>query len=485
VTNTFFTWLEARARATGSLLCVGLDPRASTAEAALLECLRLIEATAEFACAFKANSAFFERHGPAGLAALRQVIAAVPAGIPTILDAKRGDIGDTSEAYAQAAFESLGAHAVTVSPYLGRDGVAPFLGRPGRGVFVLCKTSNPGADEFQGLEVGGRPLHEIVAERVQTWGAPGDLGLVVAATDALALRRVRDLAPDLWFLAPGVGAQGGELEAALRAGLRADGLGLLINVSRSIARAADPRREAERLRDEITRLRAHDTRFQTQDTKGRARQPSATLDDEITNYVSRFTLTSVAQALVAAGCVKFGQFTLSSGKQSPIYLNLRQLISHPQALREVARAYAEKLAGLAFDRLAGIPYGGLPLATALALETRRPLIYNRREVKDHGVQTPIDGDFQPGETALVVDDLVTTGGTTLQSIRQFEAAGLVVGDVLVLIDREEGGREALAAAGYRLHAVVTLRALIDEWLRAGAITPEQRAQASAVWGGKT
>jgi uridine monophosphate synthetase len=179
--------------------------------------------------------------------------------------------------------------------------------------------------------------------------------------------------------------------------------------------------------------------------------------------------------------VKFGQFTLSSGKQSPIYLDLRRLISRPEALAEVARAYAGRLEGLTFDRLAGIPYGGLPIATALALECGRPLIYNRRETKDHGVQTAIDGEFRPGETALIVDDLVTTGGTTLRSIRQFEAAGLAVRDVLVLIDREEGGREALRAAGYNLVSVVTLRALIDEWRRAGDITPEQHAQALAIW----
>ncbi|MEP7199648.1 MAG: orotidine-5'-phosphate decarboxylase, partial [Chloroflexota bacterium] len=152
--TSFNEWLTTVATARNTLLCVGLDPRAATADEARRECVRIIDATAEFAAAFKPNSAFFEVFGADGIAALRDVIAHVPDGIPVILDAKRGDIGDTSEMYARAAFETLGAHAVTVSPYLGGDSVAPFLARPERGAFVLCKTSNPGADEFQSLPVG-------------------------------------------------------------------------------------------------------------------------------------------------------------------------------------------------------------------------------------------------------------------------------------------------------------------------------------------
>ncbi|MGB8647590.1 MAG: orotidine-5'-phosphate decarboxylase, partial [Anaerolineae bacterium] len=161
--TTFFDKLTARVQAVDSLLCVGLDPREADADAARAACLRVIDATAAYAAAFKANSAFFEVFGANGIAALQAVIAHVPADIPVILDAKRGDIADTAEAYARTAFETLGAGAVTVSPYLGGDALVPFLARPDRGAFVLCKTSNPGAGEFQTLDVHGEALYEVVA----------------------------------------------------------------------------------------------------------------------------------------------------------------------------------------------------------------------------------------------------------------------------------------------------------------------------------
>ncbi|MDP3046559.1 MAG: orotidine-5'-phosphate decarboxylase, partial [Chloroflexota bacterium] len=291
VNATFSQRLDERARAIDSLLCVGLVPHPSlltapTAGAARDFCLRLIQATSDLALAFKPNSAFFEVFGPDGMAALREVIAAVPAGIPVILDAKRGDIGDTSEAYAKAAFETLGAQAITVSPYLGEDSVEPFLSDPARGAFVLCKTSNPDANEFQSLPVQALQLYEQVAVRVQAWDKRGNVGLVVGATDPAALKRVRALAPDLWFLSPGVGAQGGGLEEALEAGLRPDGLGMLVTVSRSLARAADPRAEARRLVDAIRQAQ--------RDRMSRPAVPAV--------------ISELAGLLLEAGCVRFGDF---------------------------------------------------------------------------------------------------------------------------------------------------------------------------------
>jgi uridine monophosphate synthetase len=479
--TSFSRTLTESARAHNSLLCVGLDPREDNADAAREACFRLIEATAEYAAAFKANSAFFEAFGAEGLAALREVIAHVPEGIPVILDAKRGDIADTSEAYARGAFDSLGADALTVNPYLGGEALAPFLARRERGVFVLCKTSNPGADEFQGLRVGGqfangvrgeRALFEIVAEHAQEWGANDNVGLVVGATDPQALARVRALAPDIWLLVPGIGAQGGVLKAAVEAGLRPDGLGMLINVSRAIARAPDPRAQARRMRDEINRYRVKPQPVPLPETSS---HPLFNSRDGIYGlpHTSEGTL---AQDLFASGCVRLGEFRLKSGALSPIYLDLRRLVSHPAILRRAARSYGEKLGGLTFDRLAGIPYAGLPIATAIALDMNRPLIYPRREVKQYGTGVEIEGDYMPGETAAVVDDLATTGGTKLETIRKLEAAGLLVHDILVLIDREQGAGETLAKAGYRLHAVVTLRQLLEEWRRTGAITPSQLDQ---------
>jgi uridine monophosphate synthetase len=447
----FFDFLTARVQSADSLLCVGLDPRARDVASLRDECFRLIDATAEFAAAFKPNSAFFEVFGSAGIAALHDVIARVPAEIPVILDAKRGDIADTAESYARAAFDVLGAHAVTVNPYLGGDALQPFFARPERGVFVLCKTSNPGADEFQSLDVGGHLLFEVIAERTRAWNVNGNVGLVVGATDPANLARVRALVPDLWFLVPGIGTQGGDLAAALAAGLRADGLGMLINVSRAIAAVPDPRAEAKRLRDEINRNR-RPVRFWKPD---------------------RSETGALARALIDSECIRFGQFTLKSGAVSPIYIDLRQLVAHPSILQRVARAYARKLGALKFDRLAGIPYAALPIATAIALEMDRPLIYPRREAKEYGTRASIEGKFAPGETVVVIDDLATTGESKIETIKKLTSAGLIVRDVVVLIDREQGAGEVLAASGYRLHTVTTLSELLVEWQRSGAITPEQ------------
>jgi uridine monophosphate synthetase len=454
---SFFAFLEKRARERETLLCVGLDPRVDSVDQLRAECGRIIEATADLALAYKPNAAFFEAHGPEGLVALLDVIATIPDDIPVILDAKRGDIGETSEAYARAAFDVLGAHALTVSPYLGGDAVAPFLARPERGAFVLCKTSNPGADDVQTLQTAHGPLFERIARSAQQWNHHANVGLVVGATYPDALARVRAIAPQMWFLVPGIGAQGGDLVATLKAGLRADGLGLAITASRSIARARNPRAEAQRLRDEINAQRQ----------KSKVQYPMSNAQNP------KSAMGNLAAALLDSGCVKFGQFTLKSGKQSPIYLDLRRLITYPDLLRVAAQMYAEVLNRLKFDRIAGLPYAALPIGTAIALEMNRPLIYPRREVKDYGTKAAIEGVYQSGETVVVIDDLATTGDTKIESIQKFEAAGLRVRDVVVLIDREQGAKAILAEAGYAFHAVATLRALLTEWKNSAAITATQ------------
>lgn len=271
--ETFFSFLEKRVDDCSSLLCVGLDPHVSelsspTAASALDFCLTLVKATAPYAAAFKPNAAFFEVFGAEGWTALKQVIEAIDeeskrlgSMIPVVLDAKRGDIASTAEAYAKSVFESLGAHCVTLSPYLGKDSIDPFLNYPERGAFLLCKTSNAGSGDLQDISVVGAdgrpplPLYEHVAHLAQSWNTNNNIGLVVGATHVDALKRVRAAAPDLWFLAPGVGAQGGELESALRAGLRKDGKGMLIPISRGISRAKNPKLAAAEIRDEMLDIR--------------------------------------------------------------------------------------------------------------------------------------------------------------------------------------------------------------------------------------
>jgi uridine monophosphate synthetase len=167
----------------------------------------------------------------------------------------------------------------------------------------------------------------------------------------------------------------------------------------------------------------------------------------------------LAARLHDIGAVKFGTFTLKSGLTSPVYIDLRLLMSDAELLRVAARAYASVMQGLAYDRIAAIPYGGVPIGAAVALETGRPMIYPRKEVKGHGTGQPIEGVFEAGETALVLDDLISSGGSKLEAIAPLEAAGLIVRDVVVLVDREGGGAEELAAEGYRLHRFTTLAAI--------------------------
>jgi uridine monophosphate synthetase len=467
--KSFFDILEERVREVDSLLCVGLDPHpadlpgptSAPAHRRMLEfCLRLIEATHPMAAAFKPNAAFFEAEGPKGIDALGQVIAAVPAGIPVILDAKRGDIASTAMAYARAAFETLGAHALTVNPYLGWDAVEPFIEEPARGAFMLCKTSNPGAADLQDLlVVGDDPgvqlhLYEKAALLARKWNSRNNLGLVVGATYPEEMRRVRALAPELWILAPGVGAQGGDLQAALQAGLRSDGMGLLIPVSRHISRADSPAQTAAGLRDSINEARLSFAKPQPQRVLGP--KPENEFDPN---------LAALADGLLEAGCVKFGQFTLKSGLQSPIYIDLRRLVSYPSLLDRVGEAYLPILTKLNFDRLAALPYAALPIATAISLKSGFKFVYPRKEVKAYGTRAEIEGLFSAGEQVVVIDDLTTTGGSKFEIIEKLTETGLKVKDVVVLIDRGSGASEALAKAGYRLHAVFTLIEMLDYWER--------------------
>jgi uridine monophosphate synthetase len=457
--ETFFTLLEQRVADSNSLLCIGLDPHIedlpnATPAAALAYCLKLVDQTARFAAAFKPNSAFFEYFGAPGIEALKTLIAEIHAiseglgsRIPVILDAKRGDIASTARAYAHAAFEELGADALTVNPYLGRDSVAPFFEYSKKGIFLLCKTSNPGSQDVQDVSVYGAPLYEHVARLAQSWDRD-HIGLVVGATYPQALAQVRAAAPDLWFLAPGVGAQGGDLLRTLEAGFRVNGGGLLINVSRSVARAEDSGVKASELCEEILRgIVAVDSS-----------RPKSPWWPESSPYKY-----AIADGLLETGCVKFGQFTLKSGLVSPIYIDLRRLVGFPQLLNKVAAAYIPVLRLLSFTRLAALPYAALPIATAIGLMGNWPVIYPRKEAKAYGTRAEIEGVFEPGESVILIDDLATTGESKLEAIEKLTQAGLIVKHLVVLIDRQSGAKQAMESAGYDLHALFTLSELLDYW----------------------
>jgi uridine monophosphate synthetase len=191
------------------------------------------------------------------------------------------------------------------------------------------------------------------------------------------------------------------------------------------------------------------------------------------------TEAELADVLLRAGCLRFGQFVMKSGLASPIYLDLRRLASFPAALRTVAAAYAPTLGTLAYDCMAAIPTAGLPIGTALALALDQPMIYPRIEVKDHGTQVLVEGAYTPGQTVVVVDDVATKGVSTLAGVERLRQAGLQVRDVVVLINREQGAAEALAEAGCRLYAVLTLRRLVDICHAAGRVSDAQLAEVAA------
>jgi len=268
----FMQALRARWEQADSLVCVGLDPepakfpsRIADAPDAIFEfCRDIVDATAQYVCCFKPQIAHFAALGAED--ALQRLIAYVHSdhpGIPVILDSKRGDIGSTARHYAAEAFDRYAADAVTANPYLGRDSVQPFLDRADRGVVILCRTSNPGAGDLQDLLVAGQPLYQHVAAKVANeWNTHGNCMLVVGATWPEQLKQVRDIVGNVPFLVPGVGAQGGDVEAVVRNAKTADGTGLVISSSRAILYAsagadfASAAAEAARvLRDQINACR--------------------------------------------------------------------------------------------------------------------------------------------------------------------------------------------------------------------------------------
>jgi len=256
--------LEA-SQANNSLLCIGLDPDPELMPAGMgiLDFNRaIVEATSDLVCAYKPNLAFYEAMGKDGFKTLEGTVACIPDTIPVIGDAKRGDIGSTARAYAKSLFEMFGFDAATVNPLMGFDSLEPFIDYADKGVFVLCRTSNPGSADLQEQLLANGPLFEIIAMRAREWNKNGNIGLVVGATYPDEVSRVRQLCPDMPLLIPGVGKQGGDLASAVRYGVDAKGQKAIISSSRQITYASQgadfaeaAREAAASLRDEINRYR--------------------------------------------------------------------------------------------------------------------------------------------------------------------------------------------------------------------------------------
>ena len=262
---SFLRKLEACSRRNRSLLCVGLDPEIERLPEGFPKDVRgllafnraVIEATSDLVCAYKPNLAFYEALGSEGLRLLEDTVASVPDGVPTIGDAKRGDIANTARLYAEALYDRLGFDSVTVNPYLGMESLAPFLERSEKGVWVLCRTSNVGAEDLQTLQVGadgGRePVYMRVLRLVQSAASRAEKGVVVGATSPEVLREIRRAAPGMPLLIPGVGAQGGDLAAAVSAAATGP---VVINASRSVLYGPPARDPLGAIRERAERLRA-------------------------------------------------------------------------------------------------------------------------------------------------------------------------------------------------------------------------------------
>lgn len=452
-----------------SLLCVGLDPvyeklpaeyrTGNVAEDIVAYNRRIIDRAAPYAAAFKPQYKCYSAEGEAGIAALRHTCAYIKERhphIPIILDAKYADIGHVLERCAHEAFDLFGVDAVTAMPAPGRQALAPLFSRPGRGCFMVVRTSNPGADELQDIHTAsGDPLYAEIARKVAAWNELGNVGLVGPATDPPVLARIRQAAPHLPILCPGVGAQGGDVEAAVAAGLDRGGAGLLINVSRAIMEAADPGEAARNWRDTMNEARARHTTGQTTAHPG--------------------LIEDVIRQMHEIGAIRFEPVTLKSGLVSPYYNNLRVLASYPPLLRKVAALMAQTMqaAGVRPDLLVGIAEAGIPLAVALSQHTGIPAGYVRSSAKQHGTKRMVEGAWQPGATAVLVDDVVSDGASKLEVLGHLQEAGLQVRDIVVLVDRGQGGTEVMSRHGLNCYAAVKMDDVLGILLEAGKITQRQ------------
>ncbi|HEY9908020.1 MAG TPA: bifunctional orotidine-5'-phosphate decarboxylase/orotate phosphoribosyltransferase [Thermosynechococcaceae cyanobacterium] len=450
-----------------SLLFVGLDPNLEMLperfrQSDHLSDLRnwllwVIAETQEWVCAYKPTLGFYQALGPSGLQLLEQVLEAIPAHIPVILDAKHGDL-NTSTAIAHTAFAQWNVDAITLTPYSGQDLATPFLVYPGKAVFVLSCTANSAAIALQ-QSPADSPLYERVVQEARAWGTPEQLGLEVGTTSPTVLGRVRTIAPERLVLARSLW-QGGDLSQLLIAGLDRNGAGLLIPVPQDLLRP-DRLAEVFTLRHEVNQFR------QVQ------QESSCEVWTANICTVDRQPHLDLILQLFDVGCIMFGEFVQASGAVFPYYIDLRKIISNPQLFHQVLSAYAEILQGLNFDRIAGIPYGSLPTATGLVLHLNVPMIFPRKEVKAHGTRRMVEGNFHPGETVVVVDDILISGNSAIEGAAKLESVGLQVKDIVVLLDHEQGVKDRLQAKNYRGHSVLTISEVTSTLHQAGRITDQQ------------
>jgi len=370
-----------------------------------------------------------------GIITLQRVIDSIPDGIPVLLDVKMGDIGSTASAYADSCYE-LKADGVTLSPLMGWDSVSPFISGKyiSKGAFLLCKTSNPGSNDLLNLKLSsGNYLYEQIATLSKEWSSKvgaNCLGLVVGATDTVALENTRKIGDDIWILAPGIGAQGANLEEACRAGLNSHGSGLLLPMSREISRASDPGAKALELKEQINAVRSTIT------------PPTS---NGLTSYQEQFLNFCLEQSVL-----KFGSFTLKSGRTSPYFFNAGAF-STGSALHKLGKAYAAAIMSsslnengvVKFDVIFGPAYKGISLGALVSASLYSDFninvgfTYNRKEAKDHGEGGVLVGSSIDKQRILVVDDVITAGTAIRESHALLTKSGGIPIGVVIALDRAE------------------------------------------------
>jgi uridine monophosphate synthetase len=472
---SFFEKLNAAIAQNQSLLVAGLDPNPEMMPTRYLDSQRndsidqfwdwlqfIIAETSDLVCAYKPTFGFYKSLGAPGLELLHKTLSAIPPHIPIILDAKHGD-PNTSTVFAHTAFEQWQVDAVTLSPFSGEEHIAPFLIYLGKAAFVLCSTSNAGAIALQHYPSPESPLYLQVVKEAKNWGTPEQLALEVGTTSPDVLTRIRAIAPERIILAPGIWSQECDLNQILAAGLNASGDGLLIPVPQDMLASDRLASAIEPLRDSINKIRQQIIR------------EGSTCDLWMPDVclLEQHPYQDLILQLYDIGCILFGEFVQASGATFPYYIDLRKIISNPQLFHQILSAYADILKNLCFDRIAGIPYGSLPTATGLALRLNHPMIFPRKEVKAHGTKRLIEGHFEPGETVVVVDDILISGKSVMEGAQKLESGGLKVEDIVVFIDHEQGVKDRLKANGYQAHSVLTISEITTTLYQAGRINEQQ------------
>ena len=335
---------------------------------------------------------------------------------------------------------------------------------PGKAVFVLCCTSNQGAIALQQYSTTDSPLYLRVVEEAKNWGTPEQLALEVGSTNPDIFARIRKTAPERLILARSIWAEGGgDLTQILTAGLNNNGDGLLIPVPLEMLVSDNPAEQIQPLLETVNLVR------------NQVISEGSTCDLWVADvcFLNQHPYQALILQLYDIGCILFGNFVQASGATFPYYIDLRKIISNPQIFHQILNAYADILKELSFDRIAGIPYGSLPTATGLALRLNYPMIFPRKEVKAHGTRRVIEGNFQPGETIVVVDDILISGKSVMEGAEKIKSAGLNVEDIVVFMDHEQGVKDRLKANGYRAHSVLTISEITETLYQAGRINDEQ------------